>query len=307
MPFRGRMINSGQVCKKDMGIQVSLGSMTISEKEFHLMRSLIYERFGINLSEKKRTFIVSRLQKLLRAEGYESFRQYYDSIIADKSGKALAELANFISTNYTFFNRERAHFDYFVNTALPVIVQRLRRQKSNDIRIWCAGCSSGEEPYMLAMLLLEYFSERYVSWNAGILATDISSHALSLAKSGVYTDEQVNLVPEVLRKKYFIHQSGDQWAVKECVKKEVTFRHFNLMNRTFPFRQSFHIIFCRNVMIYFDAPTREKLIYRFFKQTAQDGYLFIGHSESLPRDRCPYCYIKPAVYQRTGSLQKVIK
>jgi chemotaxis protein methyltransferase CheR len=272
--------------------------MTITNKEFNLIRSLVYNRFGINLSDKKRSFIVSRLQKLLRAEGYKTFKEYYKSILDDKSGMALKQLANFISTNYTFFNRESAHFDFFYKTALPAIVKRARAANSNDIRIWCAGCSSGEEPYMLTMLMLEYFGDEYASWNGGILATDISDKALKVAMSGVYSKEQVQLIPAMLRNKYFTKAGKEHWAVKPIVKREVLFRRFNLMNKQFPFKKSFHIIFCRNVMIYFDKPTRDALVNRFHQFTDPGGFFFIGHSESLTRSDCPYEYIMPALYRR---------
>jgi chemotaxis protein methyltransferase CheR len=272
--------------------------MTITDSEFQLLRSLIYDRFGIDLSNKKRGFIVSRLQKLLRAEGFKTFKSYYDKIISDKTGMALSQLANFISTNYTFFNRESVHFEYFYKTALSEIVKIMKSQNGNDLRIWCAGCSTGEEPYMLVMLMLEFFGKEYFLWNAGVLATDISDKALKVAKQGIYSNEQVKLVPADLRLKYFNRIDKDNWAVKDIVKREVTFRHFNLMNETFPFKKTFHMIFCRNVMIYFDKPTRDALTNRFYRFTAPGGFFFIGHSETLPREDCSYKYVMPALYRR---------
>jgi len=282
--------------KKPIGV---IRPMEISLGEFNLIRKLIYERFGINLSDKKRGFVVSRLQKLLRAEGVTSFKRYYENILQDKSGNSLKQLASYISTNYTFFNREHAHFDFFYKTALPAIVQEMSARNLKDLRVWCAGCSSGEEPYMLAMLMLEFFGADYPSWNAGVLATDISEKALKVAMTGVYSDDQVDPVPKMLKAKYFKRVGKEHWSISQVVKKEVTYRRFNLMNSDFPFKRAFHIVFCRNVMIYFDKPTRDSLIRRFYQFTEPGGYFFIGHSESLTRGECPYEYIMPALYRRT--------
>ncbi|MFC1856263.1 CheR family methyltransferase [Thermodesulfobacteriota bacterium] len=282
----------------DSKVLKPINMMKITNSEFTHLTKLIYERFGINLSMKKRGFIVSRLQKLLRAEGFKTFKDYYKNVLDDKSGTALTQLANYISTNYTFFNRENVHFDYFYKTALNEIVNVLKRQESNDIRIWCAGCSTGEEPYMLMMLMHEFFGSNYISWNAGILASDISEKALKIAQAGVYAGEQVKLIPPVLRNKYLSKVGKEHFAIKPMIKKEVTFRRFNLMSPQFPFKKPFHIIFCRNVMIYFDKPTRDALVSRYYNFTVPGGYLFIGHSESLTKNECPYKYIMPALYRK---------
>ncbi len=272
--------------------------MTISDEEFRRMRELIHRRFGINLSDQKRSLLVGRLQKLLRTSGFATFGEYYEHLLQDRSERALSELVDRISTNHTHFNREKAHFDYFLQTALPTVAERLKKQNRRDLRIWCAGCSTGEEPYMLLMLMLEFFGAEYRSWDAGILATDISDRVLAVAKEGVYPEERVGLVPEELRRKYFQPAGPGQWAVREPVRREATFRRFNLMNETFPFKRPFQIIFCRNVMIYFDQPTREALVRKFHRATEPGGYLFIGHSETLGRDQSLYRYLMPATYRK---------
>lgn len=284
-------------CKSDSGY-FDVKIMPITDREFRLLRTLIYDHFGISLSDKKRGFIVSRLQKLLRTENYKSFEEYYNCIISDKSGKELSKLATFISTNFTFFNREKEHFEFFYNTVLPTIAQQLKAERKNDIRIWCAGCSSGEEPYMLAMLMFEFFGDDYFFWDAGVLATDISTHALTIAHDGIYSEEQVSLLPKLLKVKYFQQIDNDRWQIVKKIRDEVTFRQFNLMNGEFPFRKPFQVIFCRNVMIYFDQVTRDALVRRFYQFTRRNGYLFIGHSESLPRETTPYQYVMPALYMR---------
>ncbi len=275
-----------------------INELTITDKEFRFIRTLVYDRFGINLTEQKRSLVIGRLQKLLRANSFTSFEQYYDFVIKDQTGSALDKLVNSISTNYTYFNREREHFDFFVGTALPKIAQSLKARSSHDLRIWCAGCSSGEEPYMLAILLMEFFGKEYGLWDGGVLATDISDQVLSKARQGIYQQEQVNKISNHLMHKYFFKVQDGSWQVTDRLKKEITFRRFNLMNKKFPFKKQFQVIFCRNVMIYFDSVTRDGLMRRYHEFLEPGGYLFIGHSETLDRQQNIFKYVKPAVYQR---------
>ena len=262
------------------------------------MRALIYERFGINLTEQKRSLLVSRLQSLLKRSDFASFGQYYQHLANEPGEQALGALVDHITTNHTFFNREKAHFEYFSKVALPQVAERLRQLGRRDLRIWCAGCSSGEEPYMLLMLMLEYFGSEYKQWDAGILATDISRRALDKAERGIYNEEQVAAVPAELRNKYFRRTPDKNWEIAAQVRQEATFRRFNLMNAAFPFKRPFQIIFCRNVMIYFDQKTRDGLTTRFHQCLEPKGYFFIGHSESLSRDLGMFNYQQPAVYQK---------
>jgi len=272
--------------------------MAISDKEFSDLRDLIHKRFGINLTEQKRSLLVGRLQKLMRKLNLSTFADYYQYLTEDKTEQALGELVDLISTNHTYFNREKDHFEYFYNTALPTVVEKLKRENRKDLRIWCAGCSSGEEPYTLLMLMQEYFGSEYSSWDAGILATDISDRALSIARNGVYSAERVEQLPDNLRRKYFTPAGPGEMAVVDRIKREATFRRFNLMNSSFPFKKPFQMIFCRNVMIYFDQPTRDALVGRYHQFTEPGGYLFIGHSETLGRSQSRYKYLQPALYQK---------
>ncbi|HIJ77992.1 MAG: protein-glutamate O-methyltransferase CheR [Desulfobulbaceae bacterium] len=269
----------------------------LGDKEFLQLRELVYKHFGINLTEQKRSLVIGRLQPLLRARGFTSFQQYYDFLVKEKSHSSLTELINRISTNYSFFYREKAHFEFFVRTALPEAVARLQQKSSNDIRIWCAGCSTGEEPYMLVMLMLDHFGLNYRNWDAGILATDISEQVLNFAKLGIYPPGRVEEMPVNLKKKFMSSLPNGDVSVAEQVKRDVTFRRFNLMNTQFPFKKKFHMIFCRNVMIYFDKETRDALVRRFHQFLEPGGYLFIGHSESLGREQQLYKYVMPATYQ----------
>nr|WP_320050073.1 protein-glutamate O-methyltransferase CheR [uncultured Desulfuromonas sp.] len=275
----------------------SVSMMTISDEEFNALRRLIYDRFGINLTDEKRSLLVGRLQKMLRTSKIATFQDYYDYLKTDNSGKAVSDLINMVSTNYTYFNREKDHFDYFLKTALPTVCEKLVQQKRKDLRVWCAGCSSGEEAYTLVMLMHEYLGSQYGNWDAGILATDISERVLSTAKQGIYGADKVASLPQNLQK-YFTRLPDGRMQVIDKVRKEVTFRRFNLMNTTFPFKKPFQIIFCRNVMIYFDQQTRNALVQRFHRSMEPDGYFFIGHSETLGRDSQFFRYLMPAAYQK---------
>lgn len=275
-----------------------MGLMEITDGEFEAIRKLVYSHSGINLTGQKKSLVVGRLQKIVRGLGFVTFQQYLDHLNQDASRRAIGDLINRISTNHTFFFREKDHFDFMVDTALPGIVDRLSAQNSLDLRVWCAGCSTGEEAYGLIMQLMEYFGPKYANWDAGLLATDISQDALRTAMEGVYPEDRVATIPPALRYKYFQKRPDGRWRVDPKVRSEITFRRFNLMNKQYPFKKPFHIIFCRNVMIYFDQSTREQLVRRFYDCTAEGGYLFIGHSESLRRDSCPYRYVQPAVYQK---------
>ena len=267
--------------------------INLTDTEFKKIATLVYDSFGITLNDSKRSLVVNRLNKMLRERGFETFLQYYNHLVNDKSGQELQQLANSISTNHTFFNRESGHFDYYLKTALPEVVKTI---KDNDLRVWCAASSTGEEPYTLAMLQQEFFGHNYKSWKAGLLATDISEKALSKANTGIYPKDEVSKLPPNLKNNYF-SKIGDKYMVKPEVKSEVAFRKLNLV-KPFQFKKPFHIIFCRNVMIYFDQPTKDDLIKRMYDYTMPGGYLFIGHSETIPRHNCPYKFIMPAVYRK---------
>lgn len=268
----------------------------ISDSEFRKFADLIYAKVGIHLTDVKKVLVMVRLQKIIKKRGIKSFRDYYDFVLKDPSGEALSELVTQISTNYTYFNREQGHFDFFLQKALPAICKQQLDQGTRKIRVWSAGCSTGEEPYMLAMLMREYLKDNYKNWDAGVLATDISDRVLDQAISGVYELESVSKLSHEYIKKYFVKHNEMECVVHPAIKNEVTFRKFNLMNEVFPFKDKFDVIFCRNVMIYFDGVTRFALVERFSKQLKKNGYFFIGHSETIGRDHNDLQYIMPALY-----------
>ena len=284
-----------------MGLKLSprpAEPLQIGEAEFQAIRRLVYDNFGINLTEQKRSLVVGRLQKVLRQRQIPDFQSYLEWLRADESGDGLEELANRISTNHTFFWRENSHFNYFAETVLPDVAARHRADGCN-VRFWCAGCSTGEEPYTLVMLMKEAFGGDYAGLKPLLLATDISATALRTAMAGVYSDDRLKQMPDALQRKYFCRgpQAGT-WQVVDAIRNEVVFRRHNLMNTTFPFKKPFDGVFCRNVMIYFDRPTRDGLVERFHRHTVSGGYLFIGHSETLGRDGRLYDYLLPAAYRR---------
>jgi len=274
------------------------GIMKISDKEFDSLRSLIKRHFGININEQKRTLLAVRLQKLLQAQGFKTFGEYYNYLIRDSSPDKLHELVNRISTNFSIFFRENNHFDYFSETVLPLIVERQEKRNSKNIRIWSAGCSTGEEPYTIVMLMLEFFGMEYAMWNAGVLATDISTRALKKAMRGIYSQDKTRHVPAGLKKKFFNKAGEGKLVINETIRNNVTFRRLNLMEPTFPFKKKFHIIFCRNVMIYFNQQTRNNLARKFHHVSEPGSFLFIGHSETLDTSQTLYKYVMPSTYVR---------
>ncbi|MDQ2086629.1 protein-glutamate O-methyltransferase CheR [Herbivorax sp. ANBcel31] len=270
--------------------------INISDKEFSYLSTYIKSNYGINLSEKKKTLVVGRLQNILLQNNFSSFSQYYEYVISDKTGEAITNLINKITTNHTYFMREADHFEFFRERVLPFWEKSLNNKK--DLRIWSAGCSSGEEPYTLAMIMHDYFGENKPFWDTRILATDISMKVIKVAKEAIYSDEQVQTVSKMWRQKYFKRIDDANWMIRDVIKNEIVLRIFNLMNKSFPFKKKFHVIFCRNVMIYFDNETKRNLINKFYEYTESGGYLFIGHSESINRGETNYKYIMPAVYRK---------
>lgn len=268
---------------------------SITEKEFIQLVDYVKSNYGINLIQKK-TLILGRLQNYLVQNNFKSFSEYYDHVVSDKTGQAASVLLNKLTTNHTFFMREVEHFNYFKSSVLPYLASKESAKK--DLRIWSAGCSSGEEPYTLAMIISDYFGADKTKWDTRILATDISTNVLQTAVKGVYSNEETASLPERWRREYIKKYDDENSIIAEKIKAEVIFRSFNLMNNLFPFKRKFHVIFCRNVMIYFEDKTKAELVSKFYEFTEPGGYLFIGHSESLNRETSRYKYVMPAVYRK---------
>lgn len=265
----------------------------LTDQEFKTLTSFVHQHYGIDLS-KKRILIEGRMSNMLMDHGIQTFKEYMDILFADKSGNEMTQLLNKLTTNYTFFKRENEHFEYLMTQILPVLEST---RPNRTLYLWSAGCSSGQEPYTLAMYLHEFFGSRISSWDTTILASDISERVMEKARTAIYTEEEIKDVSADWRTKYFKKLPDGTFQVADAIRKQVVFRTINLME-PFHFKHPFDLILCRNVMIYFDVPTKEALVNKFYDWTAESGYLFIGHSESLNRDTTRYKYIKPAIYQK---------
>ena len=268
--------------------------LNLKDSEFRELTGYMKTNYGINLTEKK-LLIEGRLSNVVTDKGFSNFSDYLKFVFKDASGNEITNLVNKLTTNHTFFMREAEHFKYFSDIVLPYL-QASSRNK--DLRIWSAGCSSGEEPYTLAMIISDYFGNEKSIWNTKILATDISQKVLEQAKNGVYSGEAVNTLSKYWMMQYFNKIDNENYQITEEIRNEIIYREFNLMAETFPFKKKFHVIFCRNVMIYFEPKTKMELINKFYDMTESGGYLFIGHSESINKNETEYKYIMPAVYRK---------
>lgn len=256
----------------------------INDTEFELLRKLIKELTGINLSDQKKMLVVSRLSKRLRELNLSSFTSYYNYVTKHKDGRQeLNHLINRITTNKTDFYRERHHFEFLKDVLLPRLYEEGRKSGRLKLRIWSAGCSSGEEPYTIAITLKEFFKHK-PGWDIKILATDLDTEMLDKAVKGVYSEHVVAPIPPEYLCTYFkkgIGANKGLFLIKESLKEIITYRKHNLVTEELSARNPFDIIFCRNVIIYFDEATKLKIIDSFYENLKSGGYLFLGHSESL--------------------------
>ncbi len=276
------------------------GALPLNDREFKLFRDLIFLKSGINLHDGKKELLRTRLGSRIRSKGLPSFASYYDLVRRDKTGVELMGVLDAISTNITSFFREINHFNFLNEVAIPQIVDRKAKSGDNSIRFWSAGCSSGEEPYSLAFTLLEH-KKISRSFEIKVLATDISLEMLERASTGVYSEEKLVSVSKDIKRDYFQKGSGDNagmYRVKPEVRQIIYFKRFNLMMNIFPFKHKFDCIFCRNVMIYFDKPTQETLVNKYYQSLGPGGYLLIGHSESLTGVNHNFKYVRPTIYQK---------
>lgn len=269
----------------------------MTEREFELISTLIYKNYGINLTEKKMVLAQGRLQKLIKTYGYSGFREYYDAVINDKSGRMLLEMVDKISTNHTYFYRESEHFDFLREKALPTLVDTQDFSKTNVLRIWCAGCATGEEAYTLAMVIHDHIQANFLDLQLKILATDISISSLETAALGAYSADRVKLLPPQYKHKYMQKRKDGLYEIKPILKEKILFKKFNFMEDAYPFRNKFQVIFLRNVMIYFNIESRKRILDRMHGVLQKEGYLFLGHSETMGRDP-RFRTLQPAVYRK---------
>jgi chemotaxis protein methyltransferase CheR len=270
------------------------------DSEFDFIRSLVYERSRINLTADKRQLVSARLGKRLRATNLPSVHDYCALLQSPEADSELSHLIDAISTNHTFFFREIAHFNFLRQQALPELTARAGAERWSKLRIWSAACSSGEEPYSIAMTLAEC-SPRW-AWH--IDATDISHRILAKASAAIYDGEGVGRLEAQMIRTHFQRGFGPQegqYRVKAALRERVAFQQLNLLDGELPFSEPFQVIFCRNVMIYFDRPTQEELVRKLGRWLVPGGYLFVGHSESLTHLGHALRPVRPAIYQKPTS------
>jgi chemotaxis protein methyltransferase CheR len=268
----------------------------IDDRDFHKIAQLVRDKTGIVIDGRKRAFVQSRLGRRLRALGLADFAAYCRMLEDPQAGEAeQAMLVNAVTTNHTSFFREPYHFDYLAATVMPAILAGAR-ERNHRLRIWSAGCSTGEEPYSLAMILCEC-RQKLRDWDCRILATDLDTNVLAHAESGLYDAERALSIPSELRRHYVTSADDGQIAIREPLRSLITFRQLNLLGE-WPMKGQFDVIFCRNVTIYFDKNTQRTLLDRFARILRPDGWLFVGHSESLLNLTDRFQLVGRTVYRR---------
>ncbi len=282
------------------GARLDLRAMAaIETTDYEFIRQLVYQHSRINLGPDKVELVCSRLRKRLRSLNLDGFRPYIEFLRSPAGEEEMTDLLDVITTNVTDFFREATQFDFMRDVALPAWAKVKGRKAGDVFRVWSAACSSGEEPYTLAITLAEFFRE-HPQYRWEISASDLSTKMLDRAHQGIYRLERIRLPqPEWLRR-YFQRGTGPQEGfarVKTELRQNINFLHLNLMQNPYPFHERFQLIFCRNVMIYFDRKTQEQLVPRLRSQMDPTGYLFVGHSESLIGIDPALKVVRPSIYR----------
>lgn len=266
----------------------------ITDKEFERIVFYVKSKYGIDLSQKK-VLVGGRLENYLIRNGYSNYDEYMVKVESNPAGPEAKNLINVLTTNHTYFMRESIHFEYLKKIVLPQI--KVKASSEKEIRIWSAASSTGEEPYTLAMILFDYFGIEHKLWDTRVLATDISTRVLEHAARGVYLKEQIEPLPQNWKRRFFKKINENEFRLVDELKKEVIFRQFNLMDN-FKFKKPFHVVFLRNVMIYFEDDTKYRLIEKIYDYMEPGGYLFIGTTESLDKHKTKFQYVKPSMYKK---------
>lgn len=267
---------------------------TLTGPVFDRFRALVYTKAGIALGSTKKSLLVSRLAKRAKERGCHSFQEYYDAVTNTAGEEEFLKMLDCITTNKTDFFREPVHFRFLRDVVLPSV--RTERRLS----VWSAACSSGEEPYSIAMTITDTIDQAD-RWDWRILASDISTRVLAQAKTGRYETERIERLPPDTLHRHFLKGTGSAHKtvkVKRTLSDHIAFRRINLMDDVYPIKTQLDVIFCRNVMIYFDRTTQESLLRKFFRYLKVGGYLFVGHSESLQWVPNPFTYVAPTIYQK---------
>jgi len=274
----------------------------LSPKDFLRVSDLIYSQCGIRMPEAKKAMLEVRLGKRVKALALASLREYCDFLFSPGGRQQeLLKMIDVVTTNKTDFFREAHHFAYLTNTALPALMALGGIGVRTSLSVWSAGCSSGEEVYSLAMAISEFASGR-ACYRFSVLGTDISTRVLEKAASAIYEEERVEPVPMTLRKKYLLRSKDSRKKlvkITPTLRQVVRFQRLNFMDEDFGMKKPFHVIFCRNVIIYFDRQTRERLLRRLCAHVVPGGYIFTGHSEILNGMTLPLSQCAPTVYRKT--------
>jgi len=266
----------------------------MTKEEFLRIYRFVKSRYGIDM-ERKKEIMQGRLDNYIAANGFQNYSEYMNAVDMDFTGRLERELVDILSTNHTFFMREFEHFDYLRQVVLPQL--RKQEERKRDLCIWCGAASTGQEPYMLAMLMKDYFGLEHGLWDTKVLATDVSTGALKQAMEGRYMKEQIECLPDNWKRRFIKTTDGEQFEMTSEIKNEVIFRQFNLMD-VFPFKRKMHIVFLRNVMIYFDRETKKQLIQKVYDVMEPGGYLFIGRTETIDRSQTPFQLIQPSIFRK---------
>ncbi|MDD2499793.1 MAG: protein-glutamate O-methyltransferase [Geobacter sp.] len=287
---------------KDSG-QAAPQLCSMRTKEFDQFSTLIYDEVGIKMPPAKKTMLEARLQKRLKALGMHSFQEYSDFIFSPLGrDQEIIHLIDVVTTNKTDFFREPQHFDFLVREAIPTMRQIRGAGDSplNPFRIWSAGCSTGEEPYTMAMVLHDYAAANH-GFKFSILASDICTQVIQKASSAVYGEDRTDTIPLSMKKKYLLRSKDRSKGLVRIVpelRSSVSFKRVNFMDDQFGIHERQDVIFCRNVVIYFDKQTQAALMKKFHRQLVTGGYLFIGHSETLNGLGVPFTQVANTVYRK---------
>jgi chemotaxis protein methyltransferase CheR len=277
-------------------------SQELSPANFKKLSQAIYKACGINLPDSKRILVEGRIKKRIRKTNHQDFDDYFNYLFSTDGLKIeLVPLIDVLTTNKTDFFRESAHFDFLVRTAFPAILKANGESViKKKIKVWSAGCSTGEEPYTLAIVLNEYFQDDVVK-PFSIYASDISTEVLQKAKLGVYGLDEIDVVPLHLKKKYFLKSKNNSENIVRVVpelRSQIEFTRINLIDGHYNVPEEMDIIFCRNVLIYFDKQTQEQVINKLCRYLKPGGYLLLGHSETITGLKVPLRRAASTVYQK---------
>ncbi len=282
-------------------IKSQITSLSLTDKQFQTLSEFIERELGIKMPPSKKVMLESRLQKRVRAHRFGSFKEYIDFVFGEQGKESeLFHMIDAVTTNKTDFFREADHFVYLSDKLLPERFRNAGWGKGRPLSLWSAGCSSGEEPYTIAMIL-ENFKGKNQGFDFRITATDISINVLKRAVQAIYTDEKISPVPMEFRKKYLLKSKDSTSAlirVKPLLRNKITFLRLNLMDKAFGLKENFEIIFCRNVIIYFDRSNQTTLLRKFYNHLVPGGYLFLGHSETITGLDVPFYSVAPTIYRK---------